>query len=49
MKTKEDILQLEKTLSKLENLNSSFDYLRLNLASPKRIKVGLNEFYQMVK
>ncbi len=38
MKTKEDILQLEKTLSKLENLNSSFDYLRLNLASPKRIK-----------
>ncbi len=38
MKTKEDILQLEKTLSKLENLNSSFDYLKLNLASPKRIK-----------
>ena len=38
MKTKEDILQLEKTLSKLENLNASFDYLRLNLASPKRIK-----------
>ena len=38
MKTKKDILQLEKTLSKLENLNSSFDYLKLNLASPKRIK-----------
>ena len=38
MKTKEDIIQLEKTLSKLENLNASFDYLRLNLASPKRIK-----------
>ncbi|MEC8517289.1 MAG: DNA-directed RNA polymerase subunit gamma, partial [Verrucomicrobiota bacterium] len=38
MKTKEDIIQLEKTLSKLENLNSSFDYLRLNLASPKRVK-----------
>ena len=35
MKTKKDILQLEKTLSKLENLNSSFDYLKLNLASPK--------------
>ena len=38
MKTKEDIIQLEKTLSKLENLNASFDYLRLNVASPKRIK-----------
>ena len=33
MKTKEDIIQLEKTLSKLENLNASFDYLRLNLSS----------------
>jgi len=38
MKSKEDILELEKTLSKLENLNSSFDYLRLSIASPGRIK-----------
>ena len=38
MKSKEDILQLERTLSKLENLNASFDYLQLSIASPKRIK-----------
>ena len=38
MKSKEDILKLERTLSKLENLNASFDYLRLSIASPKRIK-----------
>ena len=49
MKTKKDILQLEKTLSKLENLNSSFDYLKLNLASPKRIKSWSERILPMVK
>ena len=38
MNSKDNILQLERTLSKLENLNASFDYLRLKLASPKKIK-----------
>jgi len=38
MKSEEKILQLEKTLLKLENLHASFDYLRINIASPKRIK-----------
>lgn len=38
MKSNENILELEKTLSKLENLHASFDYLRINIASPKRIK-----------
>jgi DNA-directed RNA polymerase subunit beta' len=38
MKSNEDILELEKTLLKLENLHASFDYLRIAIASPKRIK-----------
>lgn len=38
MKSTEDILKLEKTLLKLENLHASFDYLRITIASPKRIK-----------
>ena len=38
MKTNKDILQIEKTLLKLENLHASFDYLRISIASPKRIK-----------
>lgn len=38
LKKTEEILDLEKALIKLENIQSSFDYLRINLASPKRIK-----------
>lgn len=38
MKRNEDILELEKSLLKLENLQASFDYLRITIASPKRIK-----------
>ena len=38
MKSNEEILELEKTLLKLENLHASFDYLRISIASPKRIK-----------
>ena len=38
MKTHKEILELEKTLLKLENLHASFDYLRVSIASPKRIK-----------
>ena len=38
MKSDENILQLEKALLKLENLHASFDYLRVSIASPKRIK-----------
>ena len=38
MKTNKDILQIENTLLKLENLHASFDYLRISIASPKRIK-----------
>ena len=38
MKSDEKILHLEKTLLKLENLHASFDYLRVSIASPKRIK-----------
>jgi DNA-directed RNA polymerase subunit beta' len=38
MKSNEEILELEKTLAKLENLHASFDYLRISIASPKRIK-----------
>jgi len=38
MKSNEEILDLEKTLLKLENLHASFDYLRITVASPKRIK-----------
>jgi DNA-directed RNA polymerase subunit beta' len=35
---KEEILELEKSLLKLENLHASFDYLRITIASPTRIK-----------
>jgi DNA-directed RNA polymerase subunit beta' len=38
MKSNEEILELEKTLQKLENLHASFDYLRITIASPQRIK-----------
>lgn len=38
MKSNQEILQLEKTLLQLENLHASFDYLRITIASPKRIK-----------
>ena len=38
MKSNQDILELEKTLLKLENLHASFDYLRISIASPQRIK-----------
>lgn len=38
MKSNENILELEKTLQKLENLHASFEYLRITIASPERIK-----------
>ena len=38
MKSNDEILELEKTLLKLENLHASFDYLRITIASPKRIR-----------
>ena len=38
MKSTDEILELEKTLLKLENLHASFDYLRITIASPQRIK-----------
>ncbi len=38
MKSNDEILELEKTLLKLENLHASFDYLRVSIASPNRIK-----------
>jgi DNA-directed RNA polymerase subunit beta' len=38
MKSSQEILDLEKALLKLENLHASFDYLRISVASPKRIK-----------
>jgi hypothetical protein len=38
MKIKKEILELEKALFKLENLHASFDYLKISVASPKRIK-----------
>jgi DNA-directed RNA polymerase subunit beta' len=38
MKSDEKILQLEKTLLKLENLHASFDYLRVSIASSRRIR-----------
>jgi len=38
MKSNENLLELEKTLLKLENLHASFDYFRISIASPKRIK-----------
>jgi len=38
MKSTGQILELEKSLKKLENLHASFDYLRISLASPERIQ-----------
>ena len=38
MKSTEEILTLEKTLLKLEGLHASFDYLRISIASPARIR-----------
>lgn len=38
MKSTQEIEELEKTLQKLENLHASFDYLRVTIASPQRIR-----------
>ena len=38
MKSTNQIVELEKNLKKLENLHASFDYLKITLASPKRIE-----------
>lgn len=38
MKSTEEIRKLENTLLRLENIHASFDYLRIRIASPKRIK-----------
>ena len=38
MNSNDEILELEKTLLKLENLHASFDYLRITIASPRKIK-----------
>jgi DNA-directed RNA polymerase subunit beta' len=38
MKSKDELLEFEKLLLQLENLHSSFDYLKISLASPNRIK-----------
>jgi DNA-directed RNA polymerase subunit beta' len=38
MKSNQEILELEKALLKLESLHASFDYLKVTIASPKRIK-----------
>ena len=38
MKSNQEILELEKTLLQLENLHASFDYLRITIASPQRIR-----------
>jgi DNA-directed RNA polymerase subunit beta' len=38
MKFNDSIFDLEQTLLKLENLHASFDYLKISIASPKRIK-----------
>lgn len=39
MKSSNELLELEKILGKLENLQSSFDYLRITIASPERMKL----------
>ena len=38
MKSTQEILELEKALLQLENLHASFDYLRITIASPQRIR-----------
>ena len=38
MKSYEEINEVEKILSSLENLHASFDYLQISIASPKRIR-----------
>ena len=42
MKSNQEILELEKTLLQLENLHASFDYLRITIASPQRIRNWAN-------
>jgi DNA-directed RNA polymerase subunit beta' len=42
MKSVDEIIELEKKLKKLENLHASFDYLRVTIASPERIKNWAN-------
>lgn len=42
MKSTQEILKLEQCLLKLEGLHASFDYLRIRIASPKRIKNWAN-------
>jgi DNA-directed RNA polymerase subunit beta' len=37
-KSKIEIFELEKTLLQLENLHASFDYIRISLASPERMR-----------
>lgn len=38
MNTSNELLELEKILGKLETLHSSFDYLRITIASPRRMR-----------
>jgi DNA-directed RNA polymerase subunit beta' len=38
MKLNQKLFEIEKILKKLENLHSSFDYLKITLASPEKIK-----------
>jgi DNA-directed RNA polymerase subunit beta' len=38
MNLNQEILKIENNLKKLENLHNSFDYLKINIASPNRIK-----------
>jgi DNA-directed RNA polymerase subunit beta' len=38
MKLTKEIFDLEKSLRKLENLHASFDYIKITLASPRRIR-----------
>ena len=38
MKSTDEIFQLENSLKLLDNLHASFDYLKITIASPKRIR-----------
>jgi DNA-directed RNA polymerase subunit beta' len=38
MKLKNELFEIEKILKKLEDLHSSFDYLKITIASPEKIK-----------
>ena len=44
MKWTKDILDLEENLKKLDNLHASFDYFRITVASPKRMKSWAERF-----